>query len=149
MNVIGKDVLDNAWDGFHTCLFAYGQTGSGKSYSMTGYGKNRGIVPQACEEIFNRIDANTDPEKGYEVEFMCSEIYSEEVQDLLIDGKKRPKGGLKIRESKALGIYVDGLTKHPVTNYKSIQDLMDVSDSNRSVASTNMNKTSSRAHTIS
>jgi hypothetical protein len=26
---------------------------------------------------------------------------------------------------------------------------MDVSDSNRSVASTNMNKTSSRAHTIS
>ena len=31
---LGKQVLDNAWDGYNTCLFAYGQTGSGKSYSM-------------------------------------------------------------------------------------------------------------------
>ncbi len=29
-----------------------GQTGSGKSYSVVGYGKNRGIVPMVCEEIF-------------------------------------------------------------------------------------------------
>ena len=52
---IGKDVLDNAWQGYHTCLFAYGQTGSGKSHSMIGYGKNRGIVPLACATIFERI----------------------------------------------------------------------------------------------
>ena len=31
---LGKQVLDNAWDGYNCCLFAYGQTGSGKSYSM-------------------------------------------------------------------------------------------------------------------
>ena len=31
---LGKQVLDNAWEGYHCCLFAYGQTGSGKSYSM-------------------------------------------------------------------------------------------------------------------
>ena len=37
---LGKQVLDNAWQGYHCCLFAYGQTGSGKSYSMVGYGKN-------------------------------------------------------------------------------------------------------------
>lgn len=57
---LGKQVLDAAWDGYHTCLFAYGQTGSGKSYSMIGYGNNRGIVPQACNEIFTRIASNTD-----------------------------------------------------------------------------------------
>jgi hypothetical protein len=33
--------LDNAWQGYHCCLFAYGQTGSGKSYSMIGYGTNK------------------------------------------------------------------------------------------------------------
>lgn len=33
-NALGKQVLDNAWEGYHCCLFAYGQTGSGKSYSM-------------------------------------------------------------------------------------------------------------------
>ena len=31
---LGKQVLDNAWEGYNCCLFAYGQTGSGKSYSM-------------------------------------------------------------------------------------------------------------------
>ena len=43
-NVLGKQILDNAWNGYHCCLFAYGQTGSGKSYSMIGYGSNKGIV---------------------------------------------------------------------------------------------------------
>jgi hypothetical protein len=38
---IGKNILDNAWEGYHCCLFAYGQTGSGKSYSMIGYGPNK------------------------------------------------------------------------------------------------------------
>ena len=58
---IGVQVLDNAWEGYHTCLFAYGQTGSGKSHSMIGYGENKGIVPIACNEIFERISKNTDP----------------------------------------------------------------------------------------
>ena len=40
-NILGKQILDNAWEGYHCCLFAYGQTGSGKSYSMVGYGENK------------------------------------------------------------------------------------------------------------
>jgi hypothetical protein len=52
----GIQVLDNAFEGYHTCLFAYGQTGSGKSYSIVGYGSNKGIIPRACEEIFRRIE---------------------------------------------------------------------------------------------
>jgi len=26
-NTVGKEILNNAWDGYHCCLFAYGQTG--------------------------------------------------------------------------------------------------------------------------
>ena len=52
---IGKKILDNAGQGYHCCLFAYGQTGSGKSYSMIGYGENKGIVPITCNEMFERI----------------------------------------------------------------------------------------------
>jgi hypothetical protein len=66
-NTFGKTVLDNAWEGYHCCLFAYGQTGAGKSYSMVGYGANKGIVPMACEEIFIRIGNNTDTGLRYEV----------------------------------------------------------------------------------
>ena len=31
-DALGATVLDNAWEGFHCCLFAYGQTGSGIHY---------------------------------------------------------------------------------------------------------------------
>ena len=81
---IGISVLDNAWKGYHTCLFAYGQTGSGKSHSMIGYGENKGIVPLATDEIFKRIEANTDKDVHYEVSCMMCEIYNEKVQDLMI-----------------------------------------------------------------
>ena len=94
---VGKQILDNAWQGYHCCLFAYGQTGSGKSYSMVGYGANKGIVPISCDEIFNRIASNTEADKSYEVQVSMLEIYNEKVQDLLIKPDKRPQHGLKIR----------------------------------------------------
>ena len=52
----------------HNCLFAYGQTGSGKSYSMVGYGEDKGIVPQAMEEMFARISRNKDKNVKFSVE---------------------------------------------------------------------------------
>ena len=42
-NDLGAGVLANAWQGYNASLFAYGQTGSGKSYSVIGYGTNRGL----------------------------------------------------------------------------------------------------------
>ena len=147
-DTVGKQILDNAWLGYHCCLFAYGQTGSGKSYSMVGYGSNKGIVPISCDEIFKRIAQNTDKEKTFEVQVSMLEIYNEKVQDLLIKPDKRPPSGLKIRESKVLGIFVDGLSKHPVTSYEQISKKMDEGYNNRTIGSTLMNATSSRAHTI-
>jgi len=147
-NVLGKEILDNAWEGYHCCLFAYGQTGSGKSYSMIGYGVNKGIVPMACAEIFNRIDDNTDSNVTFEVNFSMLEIYNEKVQDLLIPPNTRPSGGLKVRESKTMGVYVEGLSQHPVDSYDAIEKKTDLGNKNRSIGSTLMNATSSRAHTI-
>jgi hypothetical protein len=147
-DTVGKQILDNAWQGYHCCLFAYGQTGAGKSYSMVGYGENKGIVPISCNEIFRRIGENKDPDKSFEVQVSMLEIYNEKVQDLLINPNKRPSSGLKIRESKVLGIFVDGLSKHPVTSYDEISNKMDDGYNNRTIGSTLMNATSSRAHTI-
>ena len=145
---VGKEILDNAWEGYNCCLFAYGQTGSGKSYSMVGYGSNKGIVPISCDEIFKRIQENTDSERSYEVQFSMLEIYNEKVQDLLMQASKRPTSGLKVRESKSIGVFVEGLTKHPVTSYEEISKKMEEGYENRTIGSTLMNATSSRAHTI-
>jgi len=70
-------------------LFAYGQTGSGKSYSIVGYGTNKGIIPLVCEEIFNRINSAKKQESGgksvqFDVTLSMIEIYNECIQDLFV-----------------------------------------------------------------
>lgn len=122
---VGKDVLNNAFEGYNACLFAYGQTGAGKSYSMVGYGANKGIIVRACEEIFQRIQQNTDPSLQAEVLVSMLEIYNEQVQDLLQPMDKRPKGGLKIRHTPQLGTFVQDLSKCPVDSYAAIQAKLD------------------------
>ncbi|CAK9004239.1 unnamed protein product [Durusdinium trenchii] len=144
----GRRILDSAWEGYHCCLFAYGQTGAGKSYSMVGYGANKGIVPISCEEIFKRISANTDSNLTYEVMVSMVEIYNEQVQDLLVPPKDRPKKGLEIRESQQLGIYIGGVSRRPVDSYASIEAVVEEGTENRTVGATLMNATSSRAHTV-
>jgi pSer/pThr/pTyr-binding forkhead associated (FHA) protein len=145
---LGNDVLNNAWNGYHACLFAYGQTGSGKSYSMVGYGANKGIVPIACEEIFNRISADNNPNVKYDVKVSMLEIYNEQVQDLLTPPAKRVKGGLKIRENPKTGVYVEGIVTTPVSSYDEINNVFESGTKNRTVGATQMNATSSRAHTV-
>ena len=115
---------------------------------MIGYGQNKGIVPMACDEIFKRVTSNDDKDKKYEVTAMMCEIYNEKVQDLMIEVSKRPANGLKIRESKALGIFVDGLSKHTVESYDQINKVMATGESHRSKGATLMNSESSRAHTV-
>ena len=41
-----------------------------------------------------------------------------------------------MRESKTVGIYVEGLSKHPVDSYEAIERKMEEGNHNRTVAST-------------
>ena len=52
--------------GYNATVLAYGQTGSGKSYSMIGFGANKGIIPNVCEELFQAIE-NRDKNQEYQV----------------------------------------------------------------------------------
>ena len=114
---------------------------------MIGHGKNKGIVPMACDEIFKRIRANKDESIQYQVQVSMLEIYNEKVQDLLVKGQTSGQG-LKVRQYQSGEVYVQGLSKHPVDSYEAIAQKMDEGQMNRSIGSTLMNQTSSRAHTI-
>ncbi|KAF9908105.1 kinesin-like protein Klp8 [Linnemannia zychae] len=142
---LGVELLNHSFSGYNTCIVAYGQTGSGKSYSMMGYGEDRGIIPLSCHELFRRIEANTDPTLSYRVEVSYMEIYCERVRDLL---NPKNKGHLKVREHPSLGPYVEDLSKLMVTSFKDIENLMDEGNKARTVAATNMNETSSRSHAV-
>ncbi|KAF8944373.1 kinesin-like protein Klp8 [Haplosporangium gracile] len=142
---LGVELLNHSFNGYNTCIVAYGQTGSGKSYSMMGYGEDRGIIPLSCHELFKRIENNNDPTLSYRVEVSYMEIYCERVRDLL---NPKNKGHLKVREHPSLGPYVEDLSKLIVTSFQDIENLMDEGNKARTVAATNMNETSSRSHAV-
>ncbi|XP_053941589.1 kinesin-like protein KIF1B isoform X4 [Cuculus canorus] len=146
-NDIGKEMLLHAFEGYNVCIFAYGQTGAGKSYTMMGKQEESqaGIIPQLCEELFEKINDNSNEEMSYSVEVSYMEIYCERVRDLL---NPKNKGNLRVREHPLLGPYVEDLSKLAVTSYTDIADLMDAGNKARTVAATNMNETSSRSHAV-
>nr|XP_020637860.1 kinesin-like protein KIF1B isoform X8 [Pogona vitticeps] len=146
-NDIGKEMLLHAFEGYNVCIFAYGQTGAGKSYTMMGKQEENqaGIIPQLCEELFEKINDNSNEEMSYSVEVSYMEIYCERVRDLL---NPKNKGNLRVREHPLLGPYVEDLSKLAVTSYTDIADLMDAGNKARTVAATNMNETSSRSHAV-
>ncbi|XP_039611573.1 kinesin-like protein KIF1B isoform X20 [Polypterus senegalus] len=146
-NDIGKEMLQHAFEGYNVCIFAYGQTGAGKSYTMMGKQEEgqEGIIPQLCEELFEKINDNSNEEISYSVEVSYMEIYCERVRDLL---NPKNKGNLRVREHPLLGPYVEDLSKLAVTSYTDIADLMDAGNKARTVAATNMNETSSRSHAV-
>ena len=100
------------------------------------------IINKDAQEVQNRPIQKPDPKKKkiveededgnqeeiyegnikFEVTVSMLEIYNEWVQDLFIKPNNRPKGGLKIRETKSDGVYVEELTTIPVTSYEDIAE---------------------------
>ncbi|XP_052740010.1 kinesin-like protein KIF13A [Bicyclus anynana] len=146
---LGRDILDNAFEGYNACIFAYGQTGSGKSYTMMGApGPDEGgIIPRLCDALFERIARQQSPPAlTYKVEVSYMEIYNERVHDLL--DPETTRRSLRVREHAVLGPYVDGLSQLAVSSFQDIDNLMTEGNKSRTVAATNMNSESSRSHAV-
>jgi hypothetical protein len=56
--------------------------------------------------------------------------------------------GLQVRQHPKKGFYVENMRLVPVSNYPDIEARIEEGTKNRTIAATNMNATSSRAHTI-
>ncbi|RZF34198.1 hypothetical protein LSTR_LSTR003608 [Laodelphax striatellus] len=140
-NDLGTDVVDAAFEGYNACVFAYGQTGSGKTYTMMGSKNNQGLIPRICEALFKRMALGA----NYRIEVSYLEIYNEKVKDLL---RKDSGHNLKVRQHPTKGPCVMDLSRHLVSEYCHIQDLMEQGNNQRTTASTNMNDVSSRSHAI-
>jgi hypothetical protein len=150
-SVIGEKVIDNAFRGYNCCIFAYGQSGSGKTFTMMGDSENLGLIPKICQALYDRQENSNglpiyEATVTYKVELSYMEIYSEEVQDLLV--KTRQANGLRVRQHPEFGPYVEGLSQVLVENYASIKKLIDQGNKARTTASTGLNDRSSRSHAI-
>ncbi|KAL3816158.1 hypothetical protein ACHAXA_001645 [Cyclostephanos tholiformis] len=164
-----KGIIDAVCDGYNGTIVAYGQTGSGKTHTIFGGGNDdddAGLVQRALTSIFDKIsggtaavatDRGTAPAAtggGCRTTTKASffEIYNERVYDLLSLNNDGPSmeddRGLPVREDNVKGVYVEGLYEWEVNNTNDAMQALRMGMANRSVASTNMNRASSRSHAI-
>ena len=145
-------LIDSALEGYSVTIFAYGQTGSGKTYTIMGRDdsinekilsndKYSGIMPKSINYIWNTVGSK---QEKYYIKVSFLEIYNEQINDLLNIGNTN----LQIRWDQRQGFFVEGLL---VIECKKPQDIVEVilqGTKNRKKGSHELNKDSSRSHTI-
>jgi len=145
-NSIGIPFLNNAFDGYNSCIFTYGQTGSGKTYTMMGERKDDGLMPRVCKGLFQRIKNLRSATRTFRVEVTYFEIYMEKIKDLF--SKKNVGHNLKVRNDTDRGPYVQGIRVMGVKSYGQIKKLLDSGNKRRTTGHTDMNDASSRSHAV-
>ena len=141
-----KPLLNEVFEGINCTLFCYGQTSSGKTFTMEGISNDvslKGIIPRAMLFIFDKIKTMS---REIEFSIKCSyyQIYNEKIQDLL-DTRKTD---LQIREDKCKGIWVEDCTEIYVNSANEMYEVFQCGTNNRTVSATEMNKGSSRSHSL-
>ena len=142
----GRPIVSDVLKGYNGTIFAYGQTGSGKTFTMEGPNiktqNTQGIIPRCIETIFKTIN-NADDCISFAITVSYIEIYMEKIQDLLdLSGVnlhiKKTDSEIDIVGAKE--IYISSIDEFMETLYMGAK--------NRAQASTSMNATSSRSHSV-
>lgn len=138
---IAKNPVEWVCQGYNSSIFAYGQTSSGKTHTMFGTSENEGIIPRACKLLFSYENRDV-VEKTIKCSFL--EIYKENLKDLF----RKDNNELKIRQTPAFEIYVQGLSEKKVNCSEELLNLVYTGLNNRKTASTSCNSQSSRSHAV-
>nr|CCC49380.1 putative kinesin, fragment [Trypanosoma vivax Y486] len=156
-NVVAKDCVMAALDGYNSTVFAYGQTGSGKTHSITGGAESyedRGIIPRALALLYDEITRRQQHEATYSVAISYLQIYNDKGQDLLNRGKDArrledlPVVTIHDCGSDSDEVVLRGLAQHGAATPQDALNLLFLGDTNRLYCETPMNKTSSRSHCV-
>jgi kinesin family protein 5 len=147
---VAAPIVADVMAGYNGTILAYGQTATGKTHTMVGpgdlvRGDQRGLIPRALEDIFDRAE-RTRSEAKTTVALSYVQIYCERIFDLL-EPETLPSNIL-VREDADRGVYIDGAAAVHVANVQDCLSLMERGNANRAVSSTEMNAHSSRSHAI-
>jgi kinesin family protein 18/19 len=121
-------------------------TGCGKTHTISGTDSDPGIIYLTMADLFQRIDDRRE-ECSIEVVVTFLEIYNEEIRDLLAEpGTPMPRGGLQIREDKA--VKVVGLVERRPNTADEVKEIVLLGNTRRTQSPTHANETSSRSHAV-
>uniref|UniRef100_A0A6Q2YAU5 Kinesin motor domain-containing protein n=1 Tax=Esox lucius TaxID=8010 RepID=A0A6Q2YAU5_ESOLU len=153
-SIVAKNIVESCVNGYNGTIFAYGQTGSGKTFTMLGPSDSdnftddlRGVIPRSFEYLFYLINREVE-RSGNTKSFLCKcsfiEIYNEQIYDLLDSAS----ASLFLRENIKKGVFVEGAVEKFVTSAAEAYQVLSMGWRNRRVASTSMNRESSRSHAV-
>ncbi|KAG8013374.1 Kinesin-like protein KIF15-A, partial [Nibea albiflora] len=151
---VAKNIVESCMNGYNGTIFAYGQTGSGKTFTMLGPSELdnftdelRGVIPRSFEYLFFLINREVE-RSGQSKSFLCKcsfiEIYNEQIYDLL----DTASASLFLRENIKKGLFVEGAVEKFVNSAAEAYQVLSMGWRNRRVASTSMNRESSRSHAV-
>ena len=140
--------VQSAVDGYNVSLFAYGQTGSGKTHTMFGTGPDVGIIPRSMDQILVAVAQQQEQGWSFELNASFIEIYLETVRDLLCCEKDREGKQYRIVAAAHGRHVVTDAVEMPVASREDLDKVIDIANSNKTVAKTDMNARSSRSHTV-
>ncbi|KAI3355381.1 hypothetical protein L3Q82_018225, partial [Scortum barcoo] len=146
-----RRVVLGALEGYNGTVMCFGQTGAGKTYTMTGSTesyKQRGLIPRALQEVFQEVEKRT--EHAFSVHLSYLEIYNETLVDLLssLQGLPPSPRGMVVMEEPGRGVFIRGLSLHPVHSEEEALNLLFEGEMNRIIGSHALNRNSSRSHCI-
>lgn len=153
-NELVGDIVESVANGVNGTVFTYGQTSSGKTFTMRGDDSKGdssiGIIQMAAKEIFDSIqkEKSDNPNCECNVRVSYTEIYNEELRDLLNDSKRKTSTSLTIREDKRGSITVEGRKDVAVSSLEELMEVFRIGETNKSIGCTKMNDRSSRSHVI-
>uniref|UniRef100_A0AAX7VFZ2 Kinesin motor domain-containing protein n=1 Tax=Astatotilapia calliptera TaxID=8154 RepID=A0AAX7VFZ2_ASTCA len=151
---VAKNIVESCMNGYNGTIFAYGQTGSGKTFTMLGPSELdnftddlRGVIPRSFEYLFFLINREVE-RSSQSKSFLCKcsfiEIYNEQIYDLL----DTASASLFLRENIKKGVFVEGVVEKFVNSAAEAYQVLSMGWRNRRVASTSMNRESSRSHAV-
>uniref|UniRef100_A0A8B9K945 Kinesin motor domain-containing protein n=1 Tax=Astyanax mexicanus TaxID=7994 RepID=A0A8B9K945_ASTMX len=151
---VAKNIVESCMNGYNGTIFAYGQTGSGKTFTMLGPNELndfsddlRGVIPRSFEYLFFLINREVEKSSGAK-SFLCKcsfiEIYNEQIFDLLDSAS----ASLFLREDIKKGVFVEGAVEKYAASAAEAYQVLSMGWRNRRVASTSMNRESSRSHAV-
>ncbi|XP_066535073.1 kinesin-like protein KIF15 isoform X2 [Hoplias malabaricus] len=151
---VARNIVESCMNGYNGTIFAYGQTGSGKTFTMLGPNEMndfsdelRGVIPRSFEYLFFLISREVEKSAGAK-SFLCKcsfiEIYNEQIFDLLDSAS----ASLFLREDIKKGVFVEGAVEKYAASAAEAYQVLSMGWRNRRVASTSMNRESSRSHAV-
>jgi len=145
-------VVQGVLAGVNGCVMCYGQTGAGKTHTLGNLEAGQeGLVARALDDLYTSIARESDPATAegsrageWEVSLAYVQIYMETVHDLL-DPDAPP---VDIRETPSEGPSLSGNRWIPCPAAGDALEAMRLGARHRVTASTSLNDTSSRSHTV-